>query len=336
MKALVMEAAKRPVVKEMPYPEPKSGDVVIQVKRVGICGTDLHIYQGTFLTAYPLIPGHEFAGVVDRVGPGVTRFKPGDRVAVDPSLFCGNCPYCLSGRGNHCESWGAIGDTTNGAMAEYVRVPEQSVFHLPEGMSFAEGAFIEPIACVVHAMNRLAMSVGQSVLLFGGGSMGQLLIQALSRAGAGEIAVIDVAREKLEMALHSGATHAYLSEEAAVALEHRKVHRGFDIVVDATGIPAVIQTQFQYLAHAGTHLQFGVAPKGSSIQLDPFEIYHRDWNLIGSMAINHTFKAAMDWMAAGRFTVEPLISQTLRLEELPQFFANGKSKDVMKVQISFE
>jgi 2-desacetyl-2-hydroxyethyl bacteriochlorophyllide A dehydrogenase len=336
MKAVVVEAPKQVVVREVPYPEPDAGEVTIQVKRVGICGTDLHIYQGDFLSSYPLTPGHEFSGVVDKVGAGVSRFRVGDRVAVDPSLFCGKCEFCLSHRGNHCENWGAIGDTTTGAMAEYVKVPEEIVFHLPDHMSFAQGAFIEPVACVVHAMNQLELKVGQHVLLFGAGSMGQLLIQALSHAGAAELAVVDVDETKLEMASKNGATHTYLSKDIGEALKHRTKHRGFDVVIDVTGIPSVIQSQFQYLGPKGTHLQFGVAPIDAEVSIRPFDIYHMDWRLIGSMAVNRTYRAALDWMEAGRFNVEPLVSKVIRIDDVPEFFSAGKAADVMKVQISFE
>ncbi|NOU97039.1 alcohol dehydrogenase catalytic domain-containing protein [Paenibacillus sp. LMG 31456] len=336
MKALVMESPRNAVIKDVPYPHPGPNEITIQVKRCGICGTDLHIYQGTFMPKYPLIPGHEFAGVVSKTGAHVTKFKIGDRVAVDPSLFCGKCDYCLSGRGNHCVEWGAIGDTVNGAMAEYVKVPEAVAFHMPDGMPFAEGAFIEPIACVVHGMNQLQLRVGQSVLLFGAGSMGQLLIQSLSHAGAGELAVVDVSDNKLEMARKNGATHTFLSSEISSKLNNRKKYAGFDAVIDATGIPQVIQAQLQYLAPSGTHLQFGVAPQDARISVSPFDIYHMDWKLVGSMAVNHTFKPAMDWMAAGRFKTAPLISKQIQLDEVPAFFAQGKAADIMKVQISFE
>jgi 2-desacetyl-2-hydroxyethyl bacteriochlorophyllide A dehydrogenase len=336
MKALVMESPRKASLLDVPYPQPGTGEVTIKVMRCGICGTDLHIYQGTFMPTYPLIPGHEFSGIVHEVGPGVTGFRPGDRVAVDPSLFCGKCKYCLSARGNHCVKWGAIGDTVNGAMAEYVKAPQENVFLMPSGMPFSEGAFIEPIACVVHGMNQLGLGAGQSVLLFGAGSMGQLLIQALKHSGAGQLAVVDVAEEKLRMALENGATEAYLSSDIGKALEQRKKHDGFDAVVDATGIPAVIQSQLQYLAPKGTHLQFGVAPQGATISFSPFDIYHMDWKLVGSMAVNHTFQPAMGWMAAGRLRVEPLVSKVIRLDDVPAFFAEGKPADIMKVQISFE
>jgi len=336
MLALIVEGPRQVSVQEVPYPTPGPGEVTIAVKRCGICGTDLHIYEGDFISHYPLIPGHEFAGLVHEVGAGVSGFSPGDRVAVDPSLFCGQCEFCLSGRGNHCLRWGATGDTVNGAMAEYVRVPVHTVFHLPPGMSFAQGAFIEPIACVVQGMRQLQLQVGQSVLLFGAGSMGQQLVQALVHAGAGELTVVDVSQPKLNLAQHFGATQGVLSANLEAQLGHRKGHRGFDVVIDVTGIPAVIQSEFEFLAPKGTHMQFGVAPIGASVSIQPFEIYRNEWRLIGSMAVNHTYNAALQWMEAGRFQVDSLISQEILLSELPSFFAQGKSPDIMKVQVTFE
>ncbi len=336
MKALVVEGPRQVAVREVEYPVPGPDEVTVAVKRCGICGTDAHIYQGDFISHYPLIPGHEFAGVVHEVGANVSGFAPGDRVAVDPSLFCGECEFCLSGRGNHCVQWGAIGDTVDGAMAEYVKVPARTVFHLPDAMTFAQGAFIEPIACVVHGMNQLNLRVGQSVLMFGAGSMGQLLTQALAHAGAGELAIVDVSPAKLELARKNGATEGYLSAELEESLGHRKGHRGFDVVIDATGIPAVIQSEYSYLAPKGTHMQFGVAPTAATIAIRPFDIYRMDWRLIGSMAVNHTYRAALQWMEAGRFRVDPLISQVISLTEAPSFFASGKNPDIMKVQIAFE
>ncbi len=335
MRALVMEAAKNSVVRDVEIPVPNVGEVLVEVRRCGICGTDLHIFEGDFLSGYPLIPGHEFAGVVAAVGAGVERVHVGDRVAVDPSLFCGRCDYCLSDRGNHCERWGAIGDTQNGAMAEFVIAPEANVFPLPDAMTFQQGAFIEPVACVVHGMNQLQLRTGQSVLLFGAGSMGQLLIQALAHSGAGELTVVDVSRNKLDLALENGATTVHYAKEAHDLLANRKRHRGYDVVVDVTGIPGVIQTEFQYLAPRGTHLQFGVAPVHSAVTINPFEIYHNDWRLIGSMAINHTFLTALEWMRAGRVRIDPLVSGVIGLDEVPRFFAAGKDAEIMKMQIEF-
>ncbi|WP_276354544.1 zinc-dependent alcohol dehydrogenase family protein [Cohnella caldifontis] len=329
MKALVIEAPHRAVVKEVPYPQPGPGEVTIRVKNVGICGTDFHIFEGEFISPYPIIPGHEFSGVIDQVGEGVTAFAPGDRVTADPSIFCGKCEYCLTNRGNHCLNWGALGNTVDGSMAEFVRVPVGNVVKIPDSMSFEEAAFIEPVACVVHGMNRLELKFGDRVILFGAGAMGQQLVQAISRVGASELVVVDVSRSKLDLALRLGATRGVLSGE----LRKEDFPRGFDVVIDVTGIPAVIEKEFDFLGPTGKYLQFGVTPQQAEIRINPFKLYHRDWTLIGSMAINHTFLPAYHWVKEGRIQLKPLISKAITLEEAAEFLAQPKDPDLFKVQI---
>jgi 2-desacetyl-2-hydroxyethyl bacteriochlorophyllide A dehydrogenase len=333
MKACVIEGPRSAVVREAPVPEPGPGEVLIRVERAGICGTDVHIYKGEYISPYPIIPGHEFSGTIAGLGEGVGGFNMGDRVTAEPNIHCGRCVYCLSHRGNHCDNWQAVGVTRGGAMAEYVAVPASNVFRLPDGMSFAEGAFIEPLACVVYAMNRLQLAPGARTLLFGAGAMGQQLIQALVHAGASEIAVVDISEAKLEMAAQWGATRTFVSgrfDEAALLAEFP---RGFDIVVDATGIPQVIELALKFLGPAGKYLQFGVAAQNATIRLSPFDLFRRDWTLIGSMATNDTFHPALQWAKAKRIRLEPLVTSVIGLDDLPRFFEQGARPDDLKVQV---
>jgi len=329
MKALVIEKPNHAAIRDVPYPEPGPGEITVKVERVGICGTDFHIFAGTFLSPYPLIPGHEFSGVVDKVGEGVEGFRPGDRVTADPTLLCGECEYCQTRRGNQCLKWGALGDTTNGAMAEYVKLPARNAVIIPDTMSFAEAAFVEPVACVVHGMNRLDLNMGDRVILFGAGAMGLQLVQALAASGASEIVAVDVSPRKLRLALELGATRSVLSHE----LRAEDYPSGFDAVVDATGVPAVIERAIGFVGPSGKYLQFGVAPKNAEIRINPFRLYHRDWTLIGSMAINHTFLPAFRWVKEKRIRLDPLISKVITLEETPEFLAKPKDADLLKVQI---
>lgn len=331
MKALVIEKPGQALIKEVPYPKPGHGEVTVEVKQVGICGTDVHIYKGEFLSPYPIIPGHEFSGVIHDIGEDVPGFAVGERVAVDPSLFCGKCAYCLTNRGNHCEHWGALGNTVDGSMAEYVKVPYENLVSMPDDMSYQEGAFIEPLACVVHAMHRLQLKVGDQALLFGAGAMGQQLIQSLKAAGASQLAVVEPSEDKLEMAKQWGATHTFSDKE----LDHvRQLQpRGFDIVVDATGIPSVIEQAITFIGPVGKYLQFGVAPSDASVQINPFDLYHKDWTLLGSMAINHTFIPAFNWLKEKRINVGPLVSKTISLEETVSFLEGPSNPNLLKVQV---
>lgn len=336
MKALVIEGPFKAAIKEVPYPEPAKNEVCIKVKNIGVCGTDIHIYRGEFLSPYPIIPGHEFSGVVDKVGEGVTEFKVGDRVTADPSLFCGECVPCLTHRGNQCKNWGALGNTVDGCMAEYVSVPKRNVVKIPDSMSFEVGAFIEPVACMVHGMNRLQLKAGDTVLLFGAGAMGQQLTQALSHLGASELVVVDVDQTKLNMALKWGATKGVLSKNVDKELCAEKYPDGFDVVIDATGIPAVIQKAFDFMGPAAKYLQFGVTPNDASIQINPFKLYNNDWTILGSMAINYTFLNAFNWVKEGRVKVDHLISKTISLEEAVEFLGAPKNPDTLKVQVKID
>jgi 2-desacetyl-2-hydroxyethyl bacteriochlorophyllide A dehydrogenase len=309
-------------------PRPGIGEVVIKVSHVGICGTDFHIFEGEFISPYPIIPGHEFSGTIHEIGPGVTGFEVGERVTADPSLFCGACKYCLTNRGNQCENWGALGNTVNGSMAELVAVPARNVVKMPDEMPFELGAFVEPMACVVHAMNRLQMQAGNSVLLFGAGAMGQQLVQALARLGASTLTVVDVSANKLDLAKSLGATHAVFSHELD-RLDGQK----FDIVADATGIPAVIQQALEFLGPTAKYLQFGVTAESAEIRLNPFQLYNKDWTILGSMAINQTFLPAFNWVKEGRISLRPLISKVIPLEEAVEFLARPKDPELLKVQI---
>jgi 2-desacetyl-2-hydroxyethyl bacteriochlorophyllide A dehydrogenase len=207
MRAVVWEKPGELKVTDVADPAPGHGELVVQVGACGICGTDLHIADGEFPpTPYPIIPGHEFAGRVVAVGDGAGgEWRGGERVAVDPSLFCGRCPACHAGRGNLCANWNAIGDTVNGAFAEYVTVPAANAYRLPDSVDDQQGALIEPLSCAVHGLRRIGPVLGEDVLLIGAGTMGLLLLQLLNRAGARSVTVVDRKATRLEVAKAAGA-----------------------------------------------------------------------------------------------------------------------------------
>lgn len=334
MKALVFKQPHQAMVEDFPDPQAKAGEITIQVHRAGICGTDIHIYEGGYLSDYPIIPGHEFAGTVVEVGAGVSEFAVGDRVAADPNIFCGSCVYCRTHRANQCKNFAAVGVTQNGAMAEYVAIPARTAVKMPDQMTFQQGAMIEPVSCVVYALQRLAVRPGDRAILFGAGAMGQQLVQALRSTGVSELAVVDVSDKKLELALQYGATHAVSAGklESAFAAQDRE----FDIVVDATGIPAVIEQAFQFIGPAGKYLQFGVAPQSATVKLPPFQLFNRDWTLIGSMAVHHTFIPAVHWISTERIVVDPIVTRVIGLREAEHYFKNVRNPEELKVQIQVD
>jgi 2-desacetyl-2-hydroxyethyl bacteriochlorophyllide A dehydrogenase len=317
------------VVSDAPDPTPGAGQLVVRPGACGVCGTDIHIAEGEFPpTPYPLIPGHEFAGTVVAVGPDTAGgWQDGERVAVDPSLFCGYCRYCRAGRGNLCAHWNAIGDTVDGAFAELVAVPAANAYRIPEQVDDQQGALIEPLSCAVHGLRRIGNVVGADVLIMGAGTMGLLLGQLIQGAGASSLTVVDRVPARLEAAKALGADDV-ATAVAGSAREH------FDVCVDATGVPAAIEAAFSAVARGGTLLIFGVTNGDASVSLPPFRIYNDEINVVGSMAVLNSFGAAVDLMAAGRIETAPLLGSPLPLERFGDALDMVRRGEGIKVQVA--
>src|SRR5512139_110785 len=193
---------------DLPTPEPAADELLIQVMASGVCGTDIHIFRGEYLGEYPVIPGHEFAGLVAAVGPQVTRFEVGDRVAVEPNIACDNCYNCLNNRQNFCLNWQAVGVTRPGGMAQYVTAPEKACFDIGN-LPFEEGAFMEPLSCVLHGMQRLGPELAGKLAILGAGPIGCLILQVARLQGAAEITVAEKNRSRLEASQSYGANILY-------------------------------------------------------------------------------------------------------------------------------
>ena len=331
MRAVVFPAPETVGVERVPDPTPRRDEVVVQVAVSGLCGTDLHIYRNEYMSHFPVIPGHEFGGVIAEVGQEVTNFRPGDRVAVDPNLYCGQCYFCRNEQSNHCLNWEGIGITRPGSFAEYVAAPARACYRLPDNLSDAQAACVEPVACVVHSLKRIRMWPGDEVLIFGAGPMGLLLVQALRHMGASLVVVVEKQPDRLVLASDMGASAIVLAgPDQAEALRELAPY-GFGVVVDATGVPVVIEQAFQSLKPRGQYLQFGVAPKDARISLSPYDLFQHDWTVVGSFALCYTFQPAIAWLSSGIVQVEPLISHTLPLTEFPaalEAFAAGRTMKV--------
>jgi 2-desacetyl-2-hydroxyethyl bacteriochlorophyllide A dehydrogenase len=327
MRAAVIQVPGEVVVTDVPDPVPRAGEVVVRVAACGICGTDLHILDGEFAPAYPIVPGHELAGEVVEIGADALDVRPGDRVAVDPSLYCGHCHYCRRGRDNLCENYAAIGVTEAGAAAEYVRVPARNCLVLPDSVATVDAPLIEPLSCAVRGFDALPRRLGDHYLIYGAGTMGLMMLELAKRAGAGSVSVLDLNPERLATARALGCSGA-----ATVADEVAR-SRGFDVVVDCTGAPSAIADGLSRVGRGGVFLQFGVAGPDARVDIAPYRIYHQEITITGSMAVLHSFERAGELQATGLLDPAVFISDRYPLERYPEAIAAVRAGTGRKIQV---
>jgi 2-desacetyl-2-hydroxyethyl bacteriochlorophyllide A dehydrogenase len=329
MQAVVIPKPGNISVEGVDDPTPGAGEVVVAVEACGICGTDIHILDGEFgPTDYPIVPGHEFAGEIVALGADVSGLSEGDFVCVDPSLFCGVCRFCREGRGNLCENWNAIGVTVDGGCAEFVSVPAANAFALPDGIERRFGTIVEPLSCAVRGFDQLGVRLADHYLIYGAGTMGLLLTQLAAGAGAGSVSVVDRNPDRLPRATALGATHV------AVDASELERPRGWEVVIDATGVVPAIEDGLKRVRRGGTFLMFGVASEDATATVSPFRIYNDEIRIIGSMAVLHSFERARDLLVAGAVDAGALLTHRMGLgdyEEAIDAFRSGRG---LKIQVA--
>jgi 2-desacetyl-2-hydroxyethyl bacteriochlorophyllide A dehydrogenase len=306
-------------------PAPGPREAVVAVAACGLCGTDLHILDGEFAPSLPVVPGHEFAGVVTAIGSAVDELAVGTRVAVDPSLYCHECHYCRAGRENLCARWAAIGVSTAGGAAEYAVAPVANCVPLADHVRIEDAALVEPLSCAVRGYDVLGSVLGAHVLIYGSGTMGLIMLQLAKRTGATSVEVVDVNPERLATAKQLGCTAAAASAD--------QLHRpeGWEIVVDATGNEAAIQDGIGRVRPGGTFLQFGVTSPDARVTIEPYRIYNKEITITGSMAVLHSFERAAEMFAAGVLDPEIFISHRMPLERYAdalELFRTGQGRKI--------
>lgn len=319
MKTVVIQRPNEIFMQEREVPEPGPGQLLIQVMASGICGTDLHIYRGEYMGKYPVIPGHEFSGIVVATGEQVTRFKSGDRVAVEPNIACDNCVNCLNNRQNFCLNWQAIGVTLPGGMEQYVIVPEKAAFPVAD-LPFELAAFMEPLSCVVHGIERTHIGLADHVAIFGAGPIGILMLQMSRIQGAARITVLEINPGRADLARQFGVdqvVHTYEELQPDT----------YDVVIDATGAIPVMNRTIDFARKGGTVLLFGVPPSGRNMEMEGFKIFQKGLTILSSFtSIRNSFQA-VDLLQSGKVKVDALISHRLPLEELPRALELIESRD---------
>ncbi len=326
MKALILSEYKKLDLIEMQKPQPGDDDLLIRVRACGICGSDVHGYDGsTGRRLPPIVMGHEAAGIVEAVGGAVTEFRPGDHVTFDSTVFCGKCFYCRRGLVNLCDHREVIGVSSRdfrrmGAFAEYVTVPARIAYSLPENMPFANAALIEAVSVAVHAVSLSSIALDDTVVVVGAGMIGLLVLQAVRLAGAGRVFVIDLDAARLELARSLGATATFNSNNCDPVTDIRNLAsgRGADIAMECVGISPSVNLAIEAVRKGGMVTLVGnVAPR---VEIGLQSIVTRQIRVQGSCASCGEYPACISLISRGVIRVDPLLTAVAPLDEGAEWF----------------
>lgn len=329
MRAIVFEDRNVVTLQDRPDPKPGNGEVLIEVHASGICGTDLEVLHGNYGTsAYPVIPGHEYAGLIVDIGADVTDVAIGDRVAVDPNLECGHCSACQRGWAHLCETLGAYGVTTDGGFAEYSVVKATHVRNIGD-MPYDIAALAEPLGCVMNGLDAGQAHRATSALVFGAGPIGLLMAIGLRLAGVQDVSLVDIDESRLVLAESFGFKGVASGSDALQAMHH-----GVDLVADATGVPAVAGKLTDYIANGGVGLFFGVCPQDARIEVAPFELFRRQISLAGSHSLNHNIPQALEGLRIYGDDIARVVSHRMSLDEIGGVFGGIAPQNSLKIQFT--
>ncbi|MDO4547610.1 MAG: zinc-dependent alcohol dehydrogenase family protein [Clostridia bacterium] len=336
MKAAVYFKKNDVRVVDVPTPECKPDEVRIKIKYCGVCGTDLHIYHGDGgATDVPegTIIGHEFSGVVDKVGERVTKFKVGDRVSADPNDVCGECYFCKNGKAHFCTNMKGYGTTYPGGFAEYVCVPEKQVYHIPDYLDFKTASQSETLSCCINGIDLVNIKAGSNVLVIGAGPIGLMMIQLARSNGAGRIMVSELVEEKRELALKLGADVAVDPKNEDIKAAIDREFENVDCVIEAAGTPF---TQAQAIELAGktcTVMLFGLVPPDTEIKVKSFTIFNRELTITSSFINPYTFSRSIRLLANKRVLLDDIITDIIPLEEITRVFTDDSFRKRGKILI---
>jgi L-iditol 2-dehydrogenase len=335
VRALRLEHLGSVNVRTVPEPVPGHGEVVVEVATAGICGTDRHLMNGEYPSVLPVTLGHEFEGTIVDVGPACSA-TIGTRVAVDPNISCSKCRYCRMGLVAHCVDLRAIGVDRDGGLGELVSAPERQAYQLPPDLPAGFGALCEPLACCLRALDHAMISPGQSVAVFGGGVIGQLLSQLATQAG-GDVVLVTRQPERRAVAESLGARAtidpAISDVVAAISGPAGLVPGGVDVAFEAAGVEDTFQQAIAVVRRAGRVVVVGAAPSSLRLSVSPFDWFARELQVVGSYLNPLTHGRAVQLAASGALDLGPLITSTIALSDVPGVLGRAPARGEIKVHV---
>ena len=340
MKACRIEKPGEVAIVDIPYcGDPEANEVVVAIRSAGICGSDMHIYHGkSAFAVYPNIMGHELAGEIHAIGSKVSGFAPGERVAINNVLSCGHCYACRIGRPNVCRNLKVLGVHTSGGFQEYLRIPAANVYHLPETISWAHAALVEPYSIASQSMSRGRIVDGDTILICGAGPIGLMLLQA-ARLYDVKVAVMDIIDSRLAMARELGADltiNSKVVDPRAAVMEFTD-GEGASLLFEATGNTRVLELCIsEYASQASRLVVLGFSSE--PIKIAPIEIMRRELEVIGTRLNNDRFPEAIEWLATGKINPDALISAVYPLAKVQEAFTaiDDNPQETVKVVLTFD
>ncbi len=341
MKALTLTAYNEFTFGDVPVPDCGPGEVLVRVKACGICGSDVHGYDGTSGRRIPpIIMGHEASGVVERLGSSVDRWRVGDRVTFDSTVVpagCG-CSFCAEGNFNLCDNRRVLGVSCgdyrqHGAFAEFVKVPANIIFAVPDTLSFEQAAFAEPVSIALHAVNRVKVGKNSVAVVIGCGVIGLLIVQALKRAGCGTVLACDLSEARLELARQTGADEVFVSnrDDVLKEVQARTDGHGAHVAMEVVGLSATLNLAIDCVRKGGQVGLVGNLAQKADFPLQ--KVVTRELSLFGSCASSGEYQEGLDALVDGSITIAPLLSASVPLAEGQQWFdrLHGGKEPLVKV-----
>ena len=313
---------------------PGNDELLIEVESCGVCGTDFHIFSGESYAAEKVILGHEYCGTVVQTGKDVSGFSIGDKIAVDPNIYCGKCYYCRKGQIQFCENLRALGVTLNGGFAEYSIVPVKQAYKLPHDFELIKASFSEPLSCCIHGIDQADIKPGNSVTIIGAGTIGLLMMQLAKTAGAFLVIVIEPVESKRNLALKLGADHALSPNDENLITNIKDISfDGVDIAIECAGNSKAVELAAGLLKRGGTLVVFGLSGKTAKITLSLDDLFKKELTIKNSFLNPFTFSRAVDMLTSGKINVDVLNPSKVPLKHLPEIFTGKRNSEIAKYLI---
>jgi len=336
MKAAVYYGKKNIQVTQVPEPEIGDDEVKVKVEYCGVCGTDIHIFNGdggsTDVTP-PLIPGHEYSGTVVEIGNRVTNIKVGDRVSLDPNDMCGECYFCKSGKQHFCPNNGAYGVVRDGGFAQYTVGRQKQVYKLPDHISFLHGAMIEPLSCCLHGIDLCHISMGDTVLVIGGGPIGMIMLQLAKKAGATQIILSEPVESKRDLALRLGATKVVDPIHDDIEESLKKEFHNIDVVIECAGNVNTQKQAVQLGGMGATIMFFGLTSPTDELTIHPDDIFKKELHITSSYINPYTYERGIQVLEEGDIKLDEIITSIVPLDDIEKVFTDPQYRRGGKVMI---